>query len=69
VLTISKAMAKKEQFGTAMSWTIVFTFFSCASFALVNYLYFGNDTCSIIVLNAGTGPLALTAKIAIGAYG
>ena len=39
-------------------------FFSCA-FGTVTYLYFGADTCSIIILNLNGGPLSTAAKLGI----
>lgn len=65
MLTIEKAMEKRTEFGSAFRSATWIVFFSATAFAIVNFLYFAQDTCGIVVLNLGDGKLAMTAKIAI----
>ena len=58
-------MTKRSRFHIAYQTTTWIVFFACSAFGLVNYLYYGSNVCSIIVLNLGDGGLALTAKLAI----
>jgi len=43
------------------------TFLPSCAYGLINYLYFGDSTCSIIMLNLSRGPLAAAAKLGIAA--
>lgn len=52
-------MAHRQQFGAAYLQTIAFVFVTCSAFGLINYLYYGADVCSIVIINLGDGPLAL----------
>jgi len=65
MLTINRAMTDKRRFASTMAGTMLFTCLLCSGFAIVNYLYFGDQTCSVIVLNLGGGAAAYVAKIAI----
>lgn len=59
LVTIEKSMTDRRRFGAAYLQTITFVFVSCSAFGLVNYLYYGTDVCSIVIINLGDGPLAL----------
>lgn len=67
VITIEKSMRDRGKFGKAFHVTTWIVFLSTTAFAVVCYLFFGANTCSVIVLNLGDGPIAMTAKLAIGA--
>jgi len=62
---VERSMQKRSEFGAAYAATTVVVFVSATLFGIVCFLYFGADTCSIVVLNLGDGALAQTAKIAI----
>lgn len=65
MITIHRAAKHKDRFAAVSAWGMLFTFVTCSAFALVCYLYFGVDTCSIVLLNIGGGALAIVAKVAI----
>jgi amino acid permease len=65
VITVEKAMKRRADFAAAFRLTTWVVFFLGTAFGVVNYLYFAEDTCSIVVLNLGDSPLALVAKLAI----
>ena len=62
LVTIEKSMVHRDRFSVAYLQTIVFVFFACSGFGLLNYLYYGPDVCSIVIINLGDGPLALLVR-------
>lgn len=65
VITVEKAMTKRSEFFKSFQLATHIVFFFGSVFALLLVAAFDQETCDIIVLNLGTGNMAMTAKIAI----
>lgn len=68
IITIEGAMKDRRTFASALLATMCVVFVVANAFGLANLAYFGEDVCSVIVINLGSGPASVIAKVAIGEY-